>query len=191
MVRACLTALTVVTTAFCGPLSAQARRAQEPVDLRVELRSATGSTRFQLDDVIPLEILISSSNRNRYLEPCEMFRQSCFGFPKCRFQTQWSFHVYPEAGWHDKGLPSCGTVGGPSYEVQSLDLTPEAKRFSYVLTDRFRFDTPGKYTVRFLLTVGLDDESNQISHPSAATATATVKQNSVSKTAEIIVTIVQ
>ena len=51
---------------------------------------------------------------------------------------------------------------GPSFDVQSSDLTAEPKKYSYTLTNRFAFDAPGKYTVRLSLTVGLDDETNQI-----------------------------
>jgi hypothetical protein len=46
------------------------------------------SNRFQLGEVIPLEVLISSSTPNRYLEPCKMFWESCFGYPQCRYVTK-------------------------------------------------------------------------------------------------------
>jgi hypothetical protein len=55
----------------------------ESKDVKVELRTETGSNRFQLGEVIPLELLISSSKPGRYLEPCTLFRESCFGFPQC------------------------------------------------------------------------------------------------------------
>jgi hypothetical protein len=81
MLRTSLAALIFAAAFGCSPLFAQDSSAKEPVDLKVELRSATGSNRFQLGEVIPLEVLISSSTPNRYLEPCKMFWESCFGYP--------------------------------------------------------------------------------------------------------------
>lgn len=180
-----LTTLILVTAAFYSPLLAQESPAQEPADLKVELRSATGSNRFQLGEVIPLEMMISSSTRNRYLEPCMMFWESCFGYPQCRLFTHWSFDVLPNAGWTDIGWHGCTAMSGPTYDVHSSDLTAEPKKYPYTLTNRFRFDTPGKYTVRLSLTVGLDDETNQIRN----SPNSTLKPNSVSKTAEIVLEI--
>lgn len=185
MVRTVLTTL-ILAIAFCGsPLFALDSPVQEPADLKVELRSATGSNRFQLGEVIPLEVLISSTTPNRYLEPCALFRESCFGFPRCRFFTHWSFEVIPSTGWTDIGFHGCQTAGGPTIDVKSSDLTMESKKYSYTLTNRFRFDAPGRYTVRLSITVGLDDETNQIRN----SANATVKPNSVSKAAEIVLEI--
>jgi hypothetical protein len=181
MLRTGLTALILAST-FCGSiLSAQDSSALEPTDLKVELRSATGSNRFQLGEVIPLEVLISSSTPNRYLEPCKMFWEGCFGYPQCRYFTRWSFDVTPINGWTDIGWHGCSTMSGPTIEVKSADLTTEPKKYSYTLTNRFRFDAPGKYTVRLSITVGLDDETNQIRR------SLDTKQNSnfVSKTAEM------
>jgi len=175
----------LATAVCCSPLFAQDSPAQEPADLKVELRSATGSNRFQLGEVIPLEFLISSSTANRYLEPCKMFWESCFGYPLCRFVTHWSFDVTPSTGWTDIGWHGCMTMGGPTFEVKSSDLTAQPKKYPYTLTNRFRFDAPGKYTVRLSITVGLDDETNQI----GKSPNSTVKPNSVSKTAEIVLEI--
>jgi hypothetical protein len=166
-------------------LFAQDLPAQDPTDLKVELRSATGSNRFQLGEVIPLEVLISSSTPNRYLEPCKMFWESCFGYPQCRFVTHWSFDVIPDTGWTDIGWHGCGAMSGPTIEVKSSDLTMEPKKYAYTLTNRFRFDSPGKYTVRLSITVGLDDETNQI----RKSLNSTVKPNSVNKTSEIVLEI--
>ncbi len=157
-----------------------------PTDLKVELRSTTGSNRFELGEVIPLEVLVSSSTPNRYLEPCKMFWEGCFGYPQCRYFTRWSFDVTPINGWTDIGWHGCSTMSGPTIEVKSADLTTEPKKYSYTLTNRFRFDTPGKSTVRLSITVGQDDETNQIRRSLDA------KQNSnfVSKTAEMDLEIV-
>jgi hypothetical protein len=184
-VRTVFTVLILLTAVCSSPLFAQDSPAQEPADLKVELRSATGSDLFQLGEVIPLEVYISSSTPNRYLEPCKMFWEGCFGFPLCRFSTRWSFDVTPSTGWTDIGWHGCQTVGGPSIDVKSSDLRTEPKKYSYTLTNRFRFDTPGKYTVRLSITVGLDDETNQI----GKSPNSTVMPNSVNKTAEIILEI--
>jgi hypothetical protein len=185
MLRTSLPALIFAAAFGCSPLFAQDSSAKEPVDLKVELRSATGSNRFQLGEVIPLEVLISSSTPNRYLEPCKMFWESCFGYPRCRFVTHWSFDVIPSTGWTDIGWHGCGRMSGPTFDVKSSDLTTEPKKYSYTLTNRFRFDAPGKYTVRLSMTVGLDDETNQIS----SSPDSAVKHNSVSKTAEMVLEI--
>lgn len=181
-----LTALILLTAVFFSPLFAQGSPAHRPADLKVELRSATGSNRFQLGEVIPLELLISSSTSKRYLAPCQIFSESCFGYPQCRFASSWSFEVIPDTGWTDIGWHGCMTMSGPTYEVQTSDLTEEPKKYSYALTNRFRFDTPGKYTVRLSLTVGLDDETNQIRN----SPDLTVKPHSVSKMAEMSLEIV-
>jgi hypothetical protein len=131
MVRTGLTTLILVTAAFCSPLFPQEFPSQEPADLKVELRSATGSNRFQLGEVIPLEIFISSNTPNRYLEPCMMFWESCFGYPRCRFVTHWSFDVLPNTGWTDIGWHGCMAMSGPMYDVQSSDLTAASKKYSY------------------------------------------------------------
>ncbi len=176
----------ILAIAFCcSPLFAQDSPAPEPADLKVELLSATGSNRFQLGEVIPLEVLISSSTHKRYIEPCQMFWESCFGFPQCRFGTQWSFEIIPDTGWTDIGWHGCMTMSGPTYDVQSSDLTAEPKKYLYTLTNRFRFDTPGKYTVRLSLTVGLDDETNKTRNSPNSIA----KPHSMSKTAEVVLEI--
>jgi hypothetical protein len=185
MNRSRLARLILAIAFSCSPLFAQESPVQDSTDLKVELRSATGSNRFQLGEVIPLEVFISSSSPNRYLEPCKMFWESCFGYPQCRFVTNWSFDVVPNTGWTDIGWHGCMAMSGPTMDVKSSDLTMEPKKYSYTLTDRFRFDTPGNYTVQLSLTVGLDDETNQIRH----SANSTVKPNSVRKTAEIILEI--
>ncbi len=185
MIRTVLTTVILAISVCCSPLFAQDSPAPEPADLKVELRSATGSNRFQLGEVIPLEVLISSSTPNRYLEPCTMFRESCFGYPHCRFFTDWSFDVIPNTGWRDIGWHGCQTGSGGMYDVESSDLTAEPKKYTYTLTNRFAFDAPGKYTVRLSLTFGLDDDTNQLRTSSDINA----KRNSVSKTADIILEI--
>lgn len=186
MIRTVLTTVILAISFCCSPLFAQGSPAPEPADLKVELRSATGSNRFQLGEVIPLEVLISSSTPNRYLEPCDMFAEGCFGFPRCRFFTHWSFEVSPNTGWRDIGWHGCLSSGGPSFDVESSDLTAEPKKYSYTLTNRFAFDAPGKYTVRLSLTFGLDDQTNQLRTSSDSNA----KRNSVSETAEMVLEIV-
>jgi hypothetical protein len=186
MVRTGLTILIIATVVCCATLFAQSPSAQEPADLKMELRSATGSNRFQLGEVIPVEVLISSSAPNRYLEPCKMFWEGCFGYPQCRFETRWSLDVTPGTGWTDIGWHGCGAMSGPTFEVKSSDLTMEPEKYAYTLTNRFRFDSPGMYTVRLSLTVGLDDETNQLRTRENPTA----KHDSVSKMAEMVLEIV-
>jgi hypothetical protein len=181
MVHKALLVLIFAAVFYCPPVAAQDSPVKEPGDLTVELRSATGSNRFQLGEVIPLEFLISSGTPNRYLEPCMMFWESCFGYPQCRFATHWSLNVLPNTGWTDIGWHGCHTMSGPTLDVKSSDLTTEPRKYLYTLTNRFRFDAPGKYTVRLSITVGLDDETNQI----RKSLNPKVKPNWVSKTADL------
>jgi hypothetical protein len=145
---------------FAFATCAQMSRAQNAPDLRVELRSAIGSNRFQVGDVIPLELVFSSSAPHKYLEPClPQLHRSCFGYPVCRFANHWKFSIAPEEGWVDLDKP-CGAMSGPTFVVADLDLTPQLTIIPYELTERFRFDLPGKYTVTFSTDIGLDDDSN-------------------------------
>ena len=170
----------------CTTLFAQDPSAQDPNDLTMVLRSTTGLNRFQLGEVIPVEVLLSTATPNRYLEPCKIFWESCFGYPQCRFKTVWSFDVRPATGWTDIGWHGCAAMSGPTSDVKSSDLTTEPKKYPYTLTTRFRFDTPGRYIVRLSLTVGLDDETNQIRAQEAPAA----KHDFVRKTAEMVLEIV-
>ncbi len=183
-IRLIVVALTAVLG--CASLSGQTVSSQDAPDVKVELRTVSGSTRFQLGEVIPVELLISSSTPNRYLEPCTLFAESCFGNPLCRFHTRWSFDVSPATGWTDIGFHGCRMSGGPTFEVKSVDLAAEPKKYAYTLSNRFRFDTPGRYTVRLSLTVGLDDDTNQIGKWQDQKA----QHHSVSKTAELVLEIV-
>jgi hypothetical protein len=150
-----LLAVLLLAVATCALPS----RAQNVADLHVELRSATGSNRFQVGDVIPLQLVFSSSVPDRYLEPCLQLHTSCFGYPVCRFANHWKFSITPEEGWVDLDHP-CAAMSGPTFVVEDHDLTSQPTIVPYELTERFRFDAPGKYTVTFSTDIGLDDDSN-------------------------------
>jgi hypothetical protein len=163
--------------------------AEEPSDLQVQLRSATGSNLFQIGEVIPLEAVLSSSASNRYLEPCELFVERNFGFPQCRFFSRWSFTITPDRGWVDltKEFPSGPrSRSGPTFEVPNADLSSQPVTFSYVLTKGFRFDAPGTYRVHLSVDIGRDDETTRrkpIFDPTA-------KPHTVSVTRELEIQIV-
>lgn len=134
-----------------------------PSDLRVELRSASGSNHFRVGEPIELEAVFSSKATGKYLEPCSLFGKPNikpnFGFPLCRFFTRWSFTIKPDNGWAD--IRGIETYGGPTFEVPNNDLSPNPVSYSYMLTDAYRFNEPGEYYVTFTVTVGLDDKSTQ------------------------------
>jgi len=166
---------------------------QEPSDLQVQLRFATRSNIFQIGELIPLEVVLSSTTPNRYLEPCELFSQRNFGYPQCRFFSHWSFTVTPEGGWVDltKEFPYEAEVtsrGGPTFEVSNPDLSSQPVVFSYLLTKRFRFDTPGEYHVHLSMEIGLDDETTR--RKLALGAAPNVKPHTVNVTREIVLQIV-
>jgi hypothetical protein len=171
--------------------------AQEPSDLKVQLRFATDSNRFQIGEVIPLEVAFSSATPNRYLEPCELFSDRNFGLPRCQFFSRWSFTITPDGGWVDltKEFPTFGMSSGPSFDVPSSDLSSQPVTFSYVLTKQFRFDATGEYHVHLSIDVGLDDENTRRG-PMDSTVKlntgmdSTVKPHTVSVTREIVLQIV-
>jgi hypothetical protein len=163
MTRLQLASLAFALTVLTLPLTAQ-----QPPDLEVRLRSATGSGRFQVGQVIALEAVFSSTAPKRYLEPCELFSQRKFGYALCRFSNPWDFSITPDKGWVDFSKePRVHplTTGGPAVEVPDRDLTARPAVFAYELTNRFRFDTPGEYRVRFSTEVALDDESTPRRQP--------------------------
>ena len=164
MIRSYLLCMVLAIAPCASTLLAQGPASEEPADLHVELRSATGSRRFQIGEVIALELLLSSSTPKRYLEPCMLFaREIAFGFPQCRFFTSWSLVISPEDGWVDltKKIDGRRTGGGPSFDVPEHDLTSQPVTFSYLLTNRYRFEKPGEYHVRVSFGIGLDDETTK------------------------------
>jgi hypothetical protein len=149
---------------YLAPIQPLKPSPQEARDLNVGLLSATGSNRFQIGQEIPLEVTVSSSTPNRYLEPCGLFRESNFGFPQCRFFNHWSFSIRPAGGWVDleQEFPSGPlTGGGPTLPMANPDLSSRPVTYRYILTHRFRFDAPGTYYVRLSMDIGLDDETTQ------------------------------
>jgi sugar lactone lactonase YvrE len=172
-----------------APVQALKPSAQGPTDLDVQLRSATGSNRFQIGEQIPLEVVLSSSTPKRYLVPCQLFNETGFGFPRCRFFNRWSFAVRPPGGWTDleQEFPSGPrTWGGPSFEEPNPDLSSQPVVYPYMLTHRFRFDAPGTYHVRFSMDVGLDDETTQLK----AVPDPTIQPHGVNVEREIVLQIV-
>jgi hypothetical protein len=184
MIRANFDWLLLTIGLLVSPMLAQQAPAQGPADLKVQFGSATGLNRFRVGEVIPLEVLVSSTTPNRYLEPCALFNETGFGFPRCRFLSQWSFAITPAGGWVDFGGPRQG--GGPAFDVPNPDLTSQPVTFSYVLTSRYRVDKPGEYRVRLSMQIGLDDETTQLS----ARPDPSVQPHSVSVMREIVLQIV-
>ncbi len=161
---------------------------QNPADLQIQIRSATGSNRFRIGEEIPIKIELSSTAPNRYLEPCELFIERNFGFPQCRFFSQWSFAITPEDGWVDftKMFGGLQMRGGPTIPVPDRNLVPQPARFACTLSDRFRFDKPGEYHIRLSIQIGLDDETTQRKR----NPDPLIQPHSVSVTRELVLQIV-
>jgi hypothetical protein len=153
--------LFVASSLLCLAIGVASPEEQIPKDLRLELRTVTGSRRFRLGEAIPLELVFSSSASKKYLEPCLFLDWNCFGFPICRFTNHWTLSITPKEGWDDLHH-GCHTVGGPRLPVEGDDLSAKPLVIRFDLTKRFQFKTPGVYTVRFSTDVGLDDDSNPI-----------------------------
>ena len=150
----------LAATLFACLLTTQKSPVNGPSDLRVELRSTSGSNRFKVGEPIELEATFSSKAPGRYLEPCGLFgKPTGFGFPLCRFFTRWSFTIKPDNGWTD--IRGVEISGGPNFEVPNHDLSSNPASYSYMLTGAYRFNEPGEYHVTFTVTVGCDDESTQ------------------------------
>src|SRR5580658_237091 len=174
MIRPKLEWLALTVGLLVSSMMGQQLTTSEPTDLQVQFRSVTGSNHFPIGEVIPVEVLLSSTAPNRYLEPCALFRESNFGFPQCRFFSRWSFAITPETGWVDytKEFGGPRAWGGPTFDVPPHYLTTQPVTSSYVLTNRFRFDKPGEYTIHFQLDVGADDEETKAqAHPHRTTIT--------------------
>jgi hypothetical protein len=148
---------------FTCPLTVQQSPGNGPSNLRVELRSTSGSNRFKVGEPIELEAIFSSKAPGRYLEPCGLFgkpnSKPNFRFPLCRFFTRWFFTIKPANGWTD--IRGVETFSGPTFEVPNHDLSSNPTSYSYTLTDVYRFDEAGEYHVTLTVAVGLDDESTQ------------------------------
>jgi hypothetical protein len=157
----------------------------EPGDMQVELRIAKDSNRFRIGEAIPLELVLSSTTTNRYLEPCELFSERSFGFPQCRFFSRWSFSITPQEGWVDLAKNPVFR-NGPILEVPNRVLTTQPARFSYLLTSRFRFDKPGEYHVRLTVQIGVNDETQRGNH-----SEVNAKPKAVNVTREIVLKITE
>jgi len=130
-----------------------------PSDLRVELRSASGSNSFKVGDPIQLEVFFSSKARGKYLEPCGLMFTHNFGLPLCRYYTKESASIKPDDGWTETVRSE--TSGGPFLEVPNDDLSSKPVSQSFPLTEYYSFESPGEYHVTLTVTVGLDDKSTQ------------------------------
>lgn len=146
---------------FACLLTTQKFPVNEPSDLRVELRSTSGSDRFKIGEPIELEAVFSSKAAGKYLEPCGLFGKPNikpnFGFPLCRYFTRWSFTIKSDNGWTRWGV----YISGPTFKVPNRDLSSNPVSYSYMLNDGYRFDKPGEYHVTLTVTVGLDDKSTE------------------------------
>jgi hypothetical protein len=153
-------------TLFAAPLFAgrptQKSGNQSP-DLLVELRSTSGSHHFTVGKPIELEAVFSSKTSGKYLEPCGLFGKPNikpnFGFPQCRYFTEWSLDIKPDKGWTD--LRGRAMLSGPIFDVPNHDLSSSLASYSYMLTDDYRFDEPGEYHLTLTVTVGLDDKGTR------------------------------
>jgi hypothetical protein len=190
MSRSALARLILTVFAIVPALLAQ------PSDLSLQLRSATGSNRFQIGELIPLEAVFSSGVQDRYLKPCGLFREfgglsmaSSWGSAVCRFANKWSFSISPDDGWEDLTKESWHDLpmgGGPMVVVPSSDLSLKPEVFPYLFSNRFRFHKPGTYRVSFKIDVGLDNETTQLKGP----FTPADKPDFVTVTAEVMLEIV-
>lgn len=184
MIRANFDWLLLAIGLLVSPILGRQPPAPQPPDLQVQFQSATGSNRFRVGEVISLEVLVSSTTPNRYLEPCALFNETGFGYPRCRFLSQWSFGITPAGNWVDFGGP--GAHSGPTLDVPNPDLTSKPVTFPYRLTSRYRIDKPGEYRVSLSMQIGLDDETTQLSpRPDPS-----VHAHSVSVTREVVLQIV-
>jgi hypothetical protein len=114
-------------------LTGQKSPVNGPSDLRVELRSASGSNSFKVGDPIQLEVVFSSKARGKYLEPCGLMFTHNFGLPLCRYYTKESASIKPGDGWTEAN--PIETSGGPFLEVPDHDLSSTPVSQAFLLTD--------------------------------------------------------
>lgn len=144
-----LTLLTLLsaTAAFSSPTPARrqaqpAGLSQQPRDVRLQVETAGGNTRFRVGEVIPLKLSFTSSAAKKYLINLATYDRS----GRMNYED---FLVEPGAGWSDplKDYFSGGVfmMGG----LMSFDLlSAEPKVIPLDLNEWVRFDRPGEYTLR-------------------------------------------
>lgn len=134
-----------------------ASSAAGPADLRVEVRSATGSASFRAGDPVNLDLVFSSVTPHRYYEPCGRTASASADAETqdCKFFNSLSVSIAPVGS---SGPPLVfidhPPLGAPN---RYLSFTPVS--FPYLLTQTFHFQRPGNYRVQLKITVGLDPAS--------------------------------
>ena len=114
---------------------------QQPRDVRLQVETAGGNTRFRMGEVIPLKLSFTSSAAKKYSINLATYDRS----GRMNYED---FLVEPEAGWSDplKGyfLGGAFMMGG----LTSFDLlSAEPKVISLDLNEWVRFDRPGEYVM--------------------------------------------
>ncbi len=154
----------LAATLFVCLLTTQKSPVNGPSDLRVELRSTSGSNRFKVGEPIELAeatfLVKQGASRQPYLEPCGLFgKPTGFGFPLCRFFTRWSFTIKPDNGWTD--IRGVEISGGPNFEVPNHDL-PSNRRPTPICRPAHTVSMSlANTTSHSQLPSGCDDESTQ------------------------------
>src|SRR5215213_7854942 len=115
---------------------------RQPRDVRLQLETAGGNTRFRIGEVIPLKLSFTSSAANKY--SINLARYDRGG--RMHYED---FLLEPDAGWSDplKDYFSGGAfmMGG----LTSFDLlSAEPKVIPLDLNEWVRFDRPGEYVLR-------------------------------------------
>jgi len=115
---------------------------QQPRDVRLQVQTADGTTRFRMGEVIPLKLSFTSSADKKYSINLATYDRS----GRMHYED---FLVEPEAGWSD---PLKDYFSGGLYMMGGLTsfdlLSAESKVISLDLNEWVRFDRPGEYVLR-------------------------------------------
>jgi hypothetical protein len=139
-----------LTLVLCSPACMSLALAQlpsppetkaQPPDVRLQLQTDSGKTKFQIGEMIPLKLSFTSSSHQKYQINMATYDRS----GRMNYEA---FLVEPGAGWSDPlraYFAYGGYIGGGGTTFRFLSSEPTV--LPLVLNEWVRFDRPGKYSV--------------------------------------------
>jgi hypothetical protein len=137
-----LTLLALLHAPAAFSSTAQAVLPAQPRDVRLQVETAGGATRFRIGEVIPLRLSFTSTAAKKY-------RINLATYDRSGRMNYEDFLLEPEAGWSD---PLKAYFLGGAFMMGGLTgfdfLSGKPKVISLELNEWVRFDRPGEYVMR-------------------------------------------